>query len=135
MFLARFSRPLLARVKEATNIVGFEVVPNAREVLINLYNDMLRQVQVIPEQAKYRQDVEKVARYRLRVCEEEEDWEKIEKRIGCGQVEELIWQAKDEMTLIPKMAEWKPWEVPPNHHIEFVEDNSPVPKHVPTHIQ
>ena len=36
----------------------------------------------------------------------------MEQRIGEGQLEELIEEAKDELDLIPKMAEWKPWVVP-----------------------
>ena len=36
----------------------------------------------------------------------------LEKKIGEGQLEELIEEAKDELELIPKMAEWKPWVVP-----------------------
>jgi NADH dehydrogenase (ubiquinone) 1 alpha subcomplex subunit 5 len=34
----------------------------------------------------------------------------IEDKIGCGQIEELILQAKNEMRLAEKMIEWKPWE-------------------------
>ena len=36
----------------------------------------------------------------------------MEQRIGEGQLEELIEEAKDELDLIPKMAEWKPWVIP-----------------------
>eukprot|EP00249_Psilotum_nudum_P032244 c47530_g1_i1 orf=498-989(-) len=133
MFLARFTGPLLAKVKETTGIVGLPVVENAREVLISLYKQTLKDVEMIPEQAYYRKTVEKFTKFRLRVCEEEEDWEKIETRIKCGQVEELIVQAKDELFLIPKMAEWKPWDVPEGHTVECEIDNSPIPDHVPRH--
>lgn len=69
------------------------------------------------------------------VCQEEQEWQNIEKRIQCGQVEELIVQAKDELQLIPKMAEWKPWEVPEGYKVEVIEDDDSVPSHVPTHTQ
>lgn len=36
----------------------------------------------------------------------------IEKEISCGQLEELIEQANDELYLIPKFAEWRLWEGP-----------------------
>jgi len=57
----------------------------------------------VPEDEGYRKAVESFTRQRLNVCKEEEDWEMIEKRLGCGQVEELIEEARDELTLIGKM--------------------------------
>ena len=36
--------------------------------------------------------------------------ESIERIIGCGQVEELIEQAKGELILIPEYASWKVWD-------------------------
>lgn len=34
----------------------------------------------------------------------------VEERINCGQVEELIIQAKNELSLAEKMLIWKPWQ-------------------------
>lgn len=103
MFLRAIARPLLARVKETTGIVGLEVVPNAREVLIGLYTKTLKEIRAVPEDEGYRKAVESFTTQRLTVCQEEQDWEAIEKRLGCGQVEELIEEARDELTLIGKM--------------------------------
>lgn len=103
MFLRRFAGPLLAKVKETTGIVGLEVVPNAREVLISLYNKTLNEIKAVPEDEGYRKAVESFTNHRLQVCKEEGDWEQIEKRLGCGQVEELIEEAQDELKLIAKM--------------------------------
>ncbi|XP_008781156.1 probable NADH dehydrogenase [ubiquinone] 1 alpha subcomplex subunit 5, mitochondrial [Phoenix dactylifera] len=124
---------LLAKVKETTGIVGLEVVPNAREVLISLYRRTLKEIQAVPENEGYRKAVESFTRHRLEVCLEEEDWEVIEKRIGCGQVEELIEEAQDELKLIDKMIEWDPWGVPDDFECEVIEDDTPIPKHVPQH--
>ncbi|KAK6925881.1 NADH dehydrogenase [ubiquinone] 1 alpha subcomplex subunit 5 [Dillenia turbinata] len=132
MFLRKFA-PLLARVKETTGIVGLEVVPNAREVLISLYNKTLKEIKAVPEDEGYRKAVESFTRHRLQVCQEEEDWGQIEKRIGCGQVEELIEEAQDELKLISKMIEWEPWGIPDDYECEVVENDAPVPKHVPLH--
>ena len=97
------ARPLLAKVKETTGIVGLEVVPNAREVLIDLYTKTLKEIKAVPEDEGYRKAVESFTSHRLKVCQEEKDWELIERKLGCGQVEELIEEAQDELTLIGKM--------------------------------
>ncbi|KAG1371379.1 putative NADH dehydrogenase [ubiquinone] 1 alpha subcomplex subunit 5, mitochondrial [Cocos nucifera] len=123
----------MAKVKETTGIVGLEVVPNAREVLISLYKRTLKEIQAVPENEGYRKAVESFTRHRLQVCVDEEDWEMIEKRIGCGQVEELIEEAEDELKLIAKMIEWDPWGVPDDYECEVIEDDTPIPKHVPQH--
>lgn len=90
----------MAKVKESTGIVGLDVVPNAREVLISLYSKTLKEIQSVPEDEGYRKAVESFTNHRLKVCQEEPDWEIIEKRLGCGQVEELIEEAQDELKLI-----------------------------------
>ncbi|KAJ6960831.1 hypothetical protein D5086_031292 [Populus alba] len=134
MFLRAIGRPLLARVKQTTGVVGLDVVPNARAVLINLYTKTLKEIKAVPEDEGYRKAVETFTKHRLTVCEEEEEWEKIEERIGCGQVEELIEEAQDEIKLIGKMIEWDPWGVPDDHECEIIENDAPIPKHVPRHI-
>lgn len=133
MFLRAIGRPLLAKVKQTTGIVGLDVVPNARAVLIDLYSKTLKEIQAVPEDEGYRKAVESFTRHRLSVCKEEEDWEAIEKRLGCGQVEELIEEAQDELTLIGKMIEWDPWGVPDDYECEVIENDAPIPKHVPQH--
>ncbi|XP_050224868.1 probable NADH dehydrogenase [ubiquinone] 1 alpha subcomplex subunit 5, mitochondrial [Mercurialis annua] len=133
MFLRAIARPLMAKMKETTGIVGLDVVPNAREVLINLYTKTLKEIKAVPEDEGYRKAVESFTSNRLKVCREEEDWEMIEKRLGCGQVEELIEEAQDELKLIEKMIEWDPWGVPDDYECEVIENDAPVPKHVPLH--
>ena len=103
MFLRAVARPLMAKVKQTTGIVGLDVVPNARDVLIGLYRKTLKEIQAVPEDEGYRKAVESFTRQRLKVCEEEQDWEAIENRLGCGQVEELIEEAQDELKLISHM--------------------------------
>ncbi|GLT31234.1 hypothetical protein SLA2020_059840 [Shorea laevis] len=133
MFLRVISRPLMAKVKQTTGIVGLDVVPNAREVLIDLYTKTLNEIKAVPEDEGYRKAVESFTKHRLKVCQEEEDWEVIEKRLGCGQVEELVEEARDELTLVGRMIEWDPWGVPDDHECEVIENDAPVPKHIPLH--
>ena len=90
-------------VKQTTGIVGLDVVPNAREVLIGLYKRTLKEIEAVPKDEGYRKAVESFTNHRLQICQEEDDWKRIEDRIGCGQVEELIEEAEDELKLIAKM--------------------------------
>jgi NADH dehydrogenase (ubiquinone) 1 alpha subcomplex subunit 5 len=107
MFLRRIltgGGGLAARaVKETTGIVGLEVVPNAREVLMGLYTRTLKEIEAVPKDEGYRKAVESFTKHRLQICQEEDDWKRIEDKIGCGQVEELIEEAQDELKLINKM--------------------------------
>ncbi|KAK7843777.1 putative nadh dehydrogenase [ubiquinone] 1 alpha subcomplex subunit 5 [Quercus suber] len=84
--------------------MGLEVVPNTREVLIDLYTKTLKEIQVVPEDEGYKKAVESFTSHRPKL---------IEKKLGCGQVEELIEEAQDELTLIGKMIviEEKKWLV------------------------
>ncbi|KAE8699815.1 putative NADH dehydrogenase 1 alpha subcomplex subunit 5 [Hibiscus syriacus] len=101
MFPRLIWRPLLAKVKETTGIVGLDVVPNAREVLIGFYTKTLKEIQAVTEDEGYRK--------------------------------ELIEEARDELILIGKMIEWDPWGVPDDYECEVIENDAPVPKHVPLH--
>jgi len=57
-------------VKETTGIVGLDVVPNAREVLILLYTKTLKEIQAVLEDEGYRKVVESFTTQRLKVCQE-----------------------------------------------------------------
>ncbi|XP_008157889.1 NADH dehydrogenase [ubiquinone] 1 alpha subcomplex subunit 5 isoform X2 [Eptesicus fuscus] len=41
---------------------------------------------------------------------EEPDVKKLEDRLQGGQIEEVIRQAENELSLARKMIQWKPWE-------------------------
>lgn len=145
---SRFAKPLLWKVdqlaslsqlrgvKADTGIVGLKVVPNAREVLREKLNDVLQAIsQQIPEQAEYRKAVEATMQYRLKAVDSGASDEEVEEQFTM-QLEQLIKQCEDELGLIPKMAEWKPWDVPPGHKVEmhieeFVDDESRVDKPKP----
>ena len=60
-------------VKASTGLVGLDVVPNAREVLIELYQRTLSDVKIMPETVFYRQSVEKFTNFRLDVVRKTND--------------------------------------------------------------
>jgi len=97
-------------LKQTTRLVGLPVEAEPHKVLTGLYKQTLEAVKQIPPEAEYRVAVEKITQHRLGVVNSEPNVQKIEEKIGCGQVEELIQQAKSELELIPKMAEWRAWE-------------------------
>ena len=68
------------------------MVPNTREILCGLYSKTLSLLQGFPKEAVYRQQTEQVVQQRLQIVQAESDPSRIEKKIGCGQVEELIDQ-------------------------------------------
>ncbi|KAI9255775.1 ETC complex I subunit conserved region-domain-containing protein [Phascolomyces articulosus] len=106
-----FTRPLLQTAKKATTgLTGIPVHPNPRPHLIQTYSKTLEALSRLPTHAVYRQATESLTQQRLSVVQGNEDVTKIESLINNGQIEELIIQAEDELKLIAKMEEWKPWE-------------------------
>ncbi|ORZ13718.1 ETC complex I subunit conserved region-domain-containing protein [Absidia repens] len=106
-----FTRPLLqATTKLTTGLTGIPVHPNPRPHLIQTYNTTLSALSRFPEHAVYRQATEGFTKTRLAIVEANENVNDIETKIGCGQIEQLILQAEDELKLVGKMEQWKPWE-------------------------
>ena len=107
--------------KATTGIVGLDVLDNPKEAYAKICEDVLREVaRGIPEDAGYRKIVEEVYGDRLAKTRAGANADEIESAIGEGQIEELYEIAKDELGLIPKMREWKPWEF--DHEIEVIEE-------------
>lgn len=96
--------------KKATQIVGLAVAKTPRETLIDLYSKTLSVLGTMPQTSLYRQQAEEITKERLGTVQKEENVFKIEKQINCGQIEEVIVQANDELSLAEKVNEWKPWE-------------------------
>lgn len=62
------------------------------QILCSLYSKTLSVLQGFPKDAAYRNQTEQVIQQRLQIVQAEDDIQVIEKKIGCGQVEELIDQ-------------------------------------------
>ncbi|OLL24179.1 putative NADH dehydrogenase [ubiquinone] 1 alpha subcomplex subunit 5, mitochondrial [Neolecta irregularis DAH-3] len=101
---------ILRSAAKSTGLTGLMSHPNPRPALVDLYKQTITRLSALPDHAVYRQSVESITLERLKVVEETEDVEEIEKKLGSGLIEELIHQAQDELYLIGKMEEWKPWE-------------------------
>ncbi|OCT87346.1 NADH dehydrogenase [ubiquinone] 1 alpha subcomplex subunit 5 [Xenopus laevis] len=97
-------------LKKTTGLVGIAVSQNPHERLRILYTKILATLQTIPNDAAYRKYTEQIVNERFNAVQMEKNVEKLEERINCGQIEEVIVQAENELSLARKMLEWKPWE-------------------------
>ena len=97
--------------KKTTWITGLDVVPNAPEVLLSLYEETLRKVESYDVKDAYNAHLIQLVKYRQSIVQRESEVEAIEAAINCGQIEELIEQAEDEFDLLVAMNETiRPWE-------------------------
>jgi NADH dehydrogenase (ubiquinone) 1 alpha subcomplex subunit 5 len=106
-------------IKKTTGLTGLAVAKHPHHTLSVLYGKILRTLQKMPEEAAYRKYTEEVVNERAQALKQNDTAEGIENQICCGQVEELIVQAENELILARKMLTWKPWEpllkeAPPN---------------------
>lgn len=97
-------------IKKTTGLTGLAVAINPHHTLGVLYGKILRTLQKMPENAAYRKHTEEVIKERAEILKTTQDVEAVEQKICCGQVEELIVQAENELLLSRKMLSWKPWE-------------------------
>ena len=74
------------------SIVLGEVILFNMQVLCGLYSKTLSLLQGFPKEAVYRHQTEQIVQQKLQIVQAETDLTAIEKKIGCGQVEELIDQ-------------------------------------------
>ncbi|KAF7996473.1 hypothetical protein HCN44_002105 [Aphidius gifuensis] len=109
---------MASAAKHSTLLTGLAVSKLPRRTLGNLYAKILRSLEKCPAESAYRKNVESIVKERAAIVKSTEDVAKIENKIGCGQVEELILQAENELLLTRRMINWKPWEAtiqPPKH--------------------
>lgn len=96
--------------KLTTGLTGLAVAQNPHHTLGVLYSKISRTLQKMPETAAYRKHTERVLNERAAILNANVDVETIERQIGCGQIEEVIVQAENELVLARKMLTWRPWE-------------------------
>ena len=73
--------------KQTTGLVGLPVQSEPREKLMAACENILTEVQGIPEDATYRQNVEAIYKYRLQVCKDQTDIKQIEARMRQAMLE------------------------------------------------
>ncbi|XP_013408067.1 NADH dehydrogenase [ubiquinone] 1 alpha subcomplex subunit 5 [Lingula anatina] len=102
---------MAARIlKASTGLTGLPVSQNPRKMLLHLYGLTFESLEKMPASAAYRKNTEKILKHRVDIVKSTEDIIQIEKKINCGQIEEIIVQAKNELSLARRMLIWQPWE-------------------------
>ena len=94
---------------------------HARTHLKERLEEVLAAIQVVPADAEYRRSVESTANFKLAALNSDAPDASLEETFG-RQLEQEIKMAKDELSLIPRMKEWAPWDVPPGYTVEVLEE-------------
>mmetsp|Transcript_2302 Transcript_2302/g.2978 ORF Transcript_2302/g.2978 Transcript_2302/m.2978 type:complete len:187 (+) Transcript_2302:74-634(+) len=113
--------PGIGKGKTSTGLVGIPVDHDAPQKIIDKNQALLDRIRSsdMPPDAGYYEMIEAMANYRIKIATQYfDDPEKIEEECRCGQVEELVMQADDEMTLLNFYLEKRIWEL--------IEDNVPI---------
>lgn len=95
---------------QTTGLVGLAVCETPHERLKILYTKILDVLGQIPKNAAYRKYTEQITNEKLGMVKAEPDVKKLEEQLQGGQIEEVILQAENELSLARKMLRWKPWE-------------------------
>ena len=97
-------------LKLSTGIAYLDVEPFPRMKLMKLYYLILQEIATLPDAYGYKFLSRETTKYRMKVVDENKSIREIEKKIASGLVEELIFQAHNEIKLLRLMGKWKPWE-------------------------
>uniref|UniRef100_A0A915I4M8 NADH dehydrogenase [ubiquinone] 1 alpha subcomplex subunit 5 n=1 Tax=Romanomermis culicivorax TaxID=13658 RepID=A0A915I4M8_ROMCU len=93
-----------------TGLTGLWVSKFPHEELKATYNLLNKVLATMPKDAAYRVNTEKIINERCNLILSEPDVEKLEDKIGMGQIEEVLEQARHELELARTMAKYRPWE-------------------------
>mmetsp|Transcript_3004 Transcript_3004/g.4302 ORF Transcript_3004/g.4302 Transcript_3004/m.4302 type:complete len:183 (-) Transcript_3004:269-817(-) len=108
--------------KTSTGLVGLEVDHDAVPKMITKYQALLDKLAAsdMPPTSQYRINVEKIARYRIAAAQNNlDDPEAVEELCNCGQVEELVVQADNEMKVMDMYLRNRWWELVKPVDIEY----------------
>ena len=75
-----------------------------------IFSKNLRALAKMPVEYPYRKHTEALINERVSIMKHSNTIEEAEKKIGMGQIEEVIIQAENELVLSRNILEWKSWE-------------------------
>ncbi|XP_077767061.1 NADH dehydrogenase [ubiquinone] 1 alpha subcomplex subunit 5-like isoform X1 [Canis aureus] len=97
---------MVGLLRKTTCLVGLVIHEN----LSNGYPKILDILERIPKNAAYRTYAEQITNEKLSMAKVEPDVKKLEDQLQGGQLEEVVFQAGNELSLAGKMIHWEPWE-------------------------
>lgn len=110
-------------LKLSTGIAYLDVEPFPRMKLMKLYYLAIAELDQLPDEYGYKFLAREFTRFRMKVVDETLSIREIETKIAAGLVEELIYQAHNEIKLLRIMKKWQPWK-------EFAENEKYVKESV-----
>ena len=116
-----YNNPYIARFKKrsqvtdgfhktSTGLTGLFVNEHPHRSLTVVYSRILKALDQMPKDYAYRKFTEQIVKRRLALVQEENDIQQLEKKIGMGQIEEVIEQAEYELESARALLESKAWE-------------------------
>ncbi|CAG9533726.1 unnamed protein product [Cercopithifilaria johnstoni] len=96
--------------KQTTGLTGLFVDEYAHQNLLKEYRRLMKILEQIPLHSSYRKYTEQLVKKRMALVQEEPDIQKLEEKIGMGQIEEVILQAKYEILAAKEILKSQAWE-------------------------
>ncbi|KAM3720147.1 putative NADH dehydrogenase [ubiquinone] 1 alpha subcomplex subunit [Dirofilaria immitis] len=96
--------------KQTTGLTGLFVDEHAHQNLLKEYGRLMKVLEQIPSHSLYRKYTEQLAKKRMALVQEEPDIQKLEEKIGMGQIEEVILQTKYEILAAKEILKSQAWE-------------------------
>ena len=97
-------------VKLTTNLTGLAVSKYPIKTLGSTYAKCLRALAKMPADYPYRKHTEQIINERAALVKSTNDVNELEAKINCGQIEEVIIQAENEVDLARLILETRSWE-------------------------
>lgn len=96
--------------KQTTGLTGLFVDEYAHQNLLKEYGRLMKVLEQMPSHSSYRKYTEQLVKKRIALVQEEPDIVKLEEKIGMGQIEEVILQAKYEILAAKEILKSQAWE-------------------------
>jgi len=107
-----------------TGLVGLEVQPHGREILIKLYEKIMDTIKDLPEDNPLKKFYGTIINQRLPILRTVTNVFELEQQLNAGQIEELIVDAQKQVDhVLPLMLKEQPWKTDKWHKIPIIHSD------------